>query len=187
MVIVEGCDGSGKTTLIRRLCKELEVDIMPRACTSDKGPIDNLRAWVERDLQSGMQPGSGLYDRHPLISELIYGPLVRGQLPDDFDQWWLTAMLAKLDRLEPLIIFCIPPWPAVESNVEHTHGTTTPHLRGVLRNLRKIYDLYRVRAAVNFSLTPDNRTRTLVWDYTDPGRSDFDLLLEWARPKVLSL
>lgn len=176
MVIVEGPDGGGKTTLVTRLVEELGVQVMPRACTSDNGPIAELWQWVDSDMARPAHD-RGLYDRHPLISEPIYGPLIRGYLPERFsDVEWLSNRLSMLRLKRPLIIFCLPPWPVVDLNVRSGHQPTTEHLRGVLQTSRQLYDLYVHRAAI-----AAGDGLTWVWDYTqDTGKSWLDLV-ELAR------
>lgn len=167
MVIVEGPDGSGKSTLVKRLAEELGIKVHPRACTSDNG-IDpaTLRDWVDRDLHPSS--AGGLYDRHPLISEPIYGPIIRGHMADGFqDLVWLGTAMTKFRINTDLLIFCLPPWPFVQTNVEHNHEGTTAHLQGVLKNSQALYEMYIHRAAIEA-----DHDYVWVWDYTDHDRDE---------------
>lgn len=174
MVIVEGPDGSGKSTLVRRLSEELSVPVHPRACTSDNG-IDpaTLRDWVDRDLHPSSE--GGLYDRHPLISEPIYGPIIRNFMADGFqDIEWLGTSMTKFRNRVKAMIFCLPPWPFVETNVTKHHEATTPHLEGVLKHSQGLYEMYLHRAALEASAMD----YVWVWDYTAHDRDQsFELLL----------
>lgn len=177
MVIVEGPDGSGKSTLVQRLSEELKVEVRPRACTSDNG-VDpaTLREWVDQDLGGDTQ---GLYDRHPLISEPIYGPIIRGRMAEGFaDPEWLSMSLSMLRQRTSIFIFCLPPWPAVRHNVIINHKASTPHLKGVLKHSEALYEMYVHRAAVEAQLG-----FTWVWDYTHEGDYDmsFDRVLQLCR------
>lgn len=164
MVIVEGPDGGGKTTLVDRLSRALGVEVHERACTSSDGPVPELCRWVERDLSG---PSGGLYDRHPLISETIYGPIIRGHMVEDFgSRRWLRDAMVQFRRKDPFIIFCLPAWETVSSNILKTHEPTTSHLRGVLMHGQALYESYVLR----WSLEPD----AWLWDYTAPD-SDRDL------------
>ena len=103
MVIIEGCDGSGKSTLIKRLLKDLDVELQPRVVNQDAEAMVDLQDWVSKDLQKGF--GRRLYDRHRLISELIYGPAIRGKMEPGFDDaTWLTT---KLYRFYPVSALCL--------------------------------------------------------------------------------
>lgn len=163
MIIVEGPDGGGKTSLITRLQDELHFQVQPRACTSDNG-IDpgTLREWVDRDL-SGIR-NRGFYDRHPLISEPIYGPLIRGRMADGFSEVsWMASRLNLFKMQQPLMIFCLPPFSEVQKNIEMSHEPTTKHLRGVRTHARALYELYCLRASQE---TSEASYATIVWDYT---------------------
>lgn len=177
MFIVEGPDGAGKTTLIQRLQKELKFDVMPRPCTSDQG-VDpsSLANWVNEDLSRPVHSG-GFYDRYPLISEPIYGPLIRGQVATRFDDVkWFMDRLTMLQARNPVIVYCLPPRAEVLKNVDATHTLETDHLQGVNRMIGAIYDQYCVRAACD-SLAFD----VWVWDYTkEDADKDFLDLLEIA-------
>jgi hypothetical protein len=174
MVIVEGPDGSGKTHLVNRLSMALDIPIHPRACTSDNG-IDpsTLREWVDRDLYHDHNKGRQIYDRHPLISEPIYGPIIRGQMAEGFaDLEWLMLAVQTLRLNTSLMIFCLPPWETVESNVEFGHSPTTDHLKGVLKHNRALYEMYVHRAAIEASVG-----NVWVWNYTqDYSDLSFDKL-----------
>ena len=181
MFIVEGPDGGGKTTLIRRLQDELGFELMPRACTSDNG-VDptTLKQWVEDDLRNASPQGL-FYDRHPLISEPIYGPLIRGEMAEGFNHvGWLATQFARLSLMKPVMIFCLPPKQIVLENIRDSHEATTDHLEGVLRSAGAIYDLYCLRAAQEaLSIS------TWVWDFTrERLHEDFKILLDLARQKL---
>lgn len=165
MVIVEGPDGSGKSTLVAQLAHDLSLEVQPRACSSEDGiDMATLRDWVDYDMSRPIHT-SMLYDRHPLISEPIYGPILRGRMADGFnDPFWLMRRLIELDGKEPRIIYCLPPWEEVGENVERMHAATTEHMTAVLRNARALYDAYAYRAAL--AATSSGSSVINLWDYT---------------------
>lgn len=143
MILVEGPDGSGKSTLVDRLCVDFGLRRGERACTSEDGPIDELMAWVEANLPSDH---TGLvYDRHPMVSEFIYGPTLRGvnHLGDDDDR--ICRAFKMFYALKPLIIYCLPPLTDVRVNVAAGHDDSTEHLRGVLKYTDALYGHYYTR------------------------------------------
>lgn len=156
MIIVEGPDGAGKTRLVERLEDRFAVERRPRAVRSSlEGPVDDLCRWVFEDtkwhhtrIYAG-QPVEydwiSIYDRHPLISEPIYGPLVRGKLPDEWSYTWMNESIRALEPISPLIIFCMPPLEQVLANIKTNPDEQMP---GVYANMERIYALYTATVAM---------------------------------------
>jgi energy-coupling factor transporter ATP-binding protein EcfA2 len=116
MIVVEGPDGSGKTTLVKKIAHTLNLPIAQRVVTKQTQPMRDLQAWVDDNLDQGLRPT--LYDRHRLISEPIYGPVLRKRMQPGFDDWrWLSYRQQKFRNLKPLVIFCIPPLNIVRETV----------------------------------------------------------------------
>lgn len=162
-IIVEGPDGGGKTGLINRLKERYPVlELMPRACTSEDGPIEELASWVERD--SNARRGHYIYDRHPLVSELVYAPACNRMLCAGFnDPDWLRGQLLKFRTTANMVIYCLPSLTAVVKNAQSNHGDTDHQVR-LLANIVGIYQLYYLQVVY------DN-PRAVIWNYeTD----DFD-------------
>lgn len=152
MIIVEGPDGAGKTNLIRRLEKSLGLKPEPRVVSKDTEMMGDLMAWVEADLASWPRPA--LYDRHRLISEPIYGPVLRQNMQPGFDdQHWLQEMMLRFNAARPLVIYCLPPLAVVMANVRSGTDNVV-----VADQIEKIYWLYFMAAARD--------THSMVWDYT---------------------
>lgn len=154
MVIVEGPDGAGKTHLIKRLEKDLDTKVEPRVVSKDAEAMTDLVLWVEKDLRSW--PRAALYDRHRLISEPIYGPVLRDEPHPGFeDTHWLSMQLEIMRRKGPALIFCLPPLGTIASNL---HGD--PDNIVVSGKWRQIYWLYVMEAA--------RWPMSYLWDYTRP-------------------
>ena len=145
-IIIEGPDGSGKTTLLRELLgwKQAKNEspwfvAHERASTSRGGPVANLDTWVEKDLVDiDTQPPS-IYDRHPIVSELIYGTIIRGGVPGKFNSGIWTSQVRSTLAQHCLVIWCIPPWDKVRNNILNPELDQMP---GVVENARRIYDEY---------------------------------------------
>lgn len=117
MVIVEGPDGAGKSTLVKEIAGALELQVAPRVVAKDTRSMTDLKVWVDDNLERGLR--ATIYDRHRLISEPIYGPVLRGRMEPGFDDWrWLTYRQQKLRSLDPMVIFCLPPLNIVREVVE---------------------------------------------------------------------
>lgn len=155
-VILEGPDGAGKTTLAKYLVPILDVSLAPKVADSLKGPAGtNLARYVDGDLgqwrnnasaDNGLHTAfvdiptpSRVYDRYPLISEPIYGLHVRKRIQPEFTTQWYRTAYAKFIELDPLIIWCLPPY---EEVARHVHPDRD--MDGVWRNISQLYTAYRV-------------------------------------------
>lgn len=101
MVIIEGMDNSGKTTLVNYLATEILCGVI-RSPGPHTGEF--LATWILlQNERLKVQPI--LFDRHPLISEKIYGVVLRSRnalaIYGDLMQYFRS--------LNPLIIYCRPP------------------------------------------------------------------------------
>ena len=100
MIIIEGMDNTGKSTLCNHLGKkfDLKVDIRSRPKNIDEG--------FRMISRSVFNETPTIYDRHVLISEIVYGPLLRNKSVFGNSNWDLLFLLLKT---HPLIIYCRPP------------------------------------------------------------------------------
>ena len=153
MLIVEGPDGSGKSTLVTRLAESLQMYVMPRVVSEDGERLGDLVTWVHEDVTSGLK--RAVYDRHRLISESIYGPVMRATMEPGFDSiLWLRTYQQRLKSKEPFVIFCLPPIDDVVKNVRNDLGSAW-----ILPRIEEVYWHYHCLAAI----WPEP---TVVWDYT---------------------
>lgn len=106
MIIVEGPDNSGKTTLINDLKHDFDqyaiFDKSPsHLVIGDNPDLVSWITWIETSLIP--ENRSVIYDRHPIISESVYGPVCRDEnLLEETGYWDI------LKSLKPLIIICRP-------------------------------------------------------------------------------
>lgn len=97
------------------------------------------------------------YDRHPFISEFIYGPILRGEVKDNLADLELRPYRNTFFS-DALIILCLPPAYIVDNNVR---GDTV-QMEGVLSSIGEIYNSYHAFHK-HMKFPNDN----LVWyDYT---------------------
>ena len=159
IVIVEGCDASGKSSLIEQLRLEsnryfwvLRGSGPPK--TYDE--IDEAISWITRSAHSGPQI---ICDRHPLISEPIYGMTLRGRnlLEGHYSEADIRAhLLDSVDR----IIYCRPPLEEICKKVGHQ-----AQLKGVIDNLERLVKVYD--QSMQF-LKEEFGMHVLTYDYTQP-------------------
>lgn len=138
MIVFEGPDGAGKTTLMEELTSQLQIPKAPRASTSEGGPVENLFQWAWNDVRSwGSTSFVQAYDRHPLVSEYIYGPICRGYTDPAFDSFHAHKLRKYFQHLS-FVIFCLPPLDEVTKNVQ-----AAPQMPGVESNISRIYKGYQ--------------------------------------------
>jgi hypothetical protein len=107
MIIVEGMDNTGKTTLIETLAKHFNLPTVKSYRPFTREDIYALHSWISA------APQTVITDRHPSISDLVYGPTIRGSTPS-------SLKVAKSCRMNNYLIFCRPP----TDNVFGTDATT---------------------------------------------------------------
>lgn len=158
MIIVEGPDGAGKTTLIRQLQKEFGLEVAPRVVSKNAEALVDLKDWVAQNLEDGFQ--YKIFDRHRLISEFIYGPLLRKEQQPGFDNivWAYSSLYNLYELVGPVVIYCLPPLETVRKNIlgDHENAVVADHIDAM-------YTAYVHRAALDWVRDPG---KTIIWDYT---------------------
>lgn len=154
MIVVEGVDGSGKSSLVARLCHDLQIPLHARASDSVEGPVKNLWRWAWDDVIHWEDQELSIYDRHPLVSEYIYGPITRGSM-DPMFVGVESQSLYRVFRENCIIIFCDPDLEDIGRNV-----IKQPQMNGVLNNFNQLYWAYRAY----FHLYSGFQIR---WDYNE--------------------
>lgn len=162
MIILEGPDGGGKTTLLESLIDKFpSIMRHERASEGVKGPVADLYEWAHRDVHGWHSQTLSFYDRHPLISEYIYGPTIRGTIDARFHGTPLRRTLAR----RALVIVCLPPLDAVRRAVSAERD-----MAGVHTHIDTIWTLYASLRA-QWPVSP----RLLFYDYTERRLRSDDL------------
>jgi len=163
MVIVEGPDGSGKTTLTGQLSEDLGLPVLRHeTLSSTEGPTDPaalVKWWRERISKDT----PGIYDRCFFISELMYQMVQRGrpltvlgpQMADGIHDLWVA---------DPILIFCMTDW-----------ETEMPQIQS-RANLQDVTleDMYKVSWAYwsIFAMYQEMLTTVAHYDYRREGAYD---------------
>ena len=158
MILLEGPDGSGKTTLARNLASNLRIEIAPRVVSKEAKALTDLVQWVNQNLREG--PQAKIFDRHRLMSEFIYGNALRTRPEPGFTDFpnvlnWQTKLWQEID---PLVVFCLPPLDIVMGNVVEDEDNQV-----VWEKIPVIYSAYLQLASMSYLYQPD---RVLFYDYT---------------------
>lgn len=152
LIVVEGLDNTGKTTLVQRLAEDHKLLVM----NNRKKPASTLEMMVYLDTVRMVS------DRHPVmldrlctISEPIYGRLrPQGAV---ISQALLARHLELLAELKPLIIYCRPP-----TGVILNFGDR-PQMEGVIENATQLLNQYDRSLE---QLAKDG-FHVVHWDYTN--------------------
>jgi energy-coupling factor transporter ATP-binding protein EcfA2 len=159
MLILEGPDGAGKSTLANLLSRDLRMEIAPKVVDSDTKPMVDLAQWVEDNLKKGFH--RTLYDRHRLFSEPIYGMLFREDpWPPMMDLHTMNRWWSHLQVIDPVIVYCLPTFSTVLANTVNDDNNRT-----ILPKIRHIYAAYTAQAAVTNTQFSD----CFIYDYSHGG------------------
>lgn len=130
MIIIEGADGAGKSTLVEAF--RLHSPRYFWALRSSGPPKDETKV-LDALLWFAKRPSEFdlVFDRHPAISEFIYGPILRGK--NFLAKFSQTTLLNAVDA----IVYCRPPMPKIIDNVRKSY-----QLSGVNEKIEKIVYAY---------------------------------------------
>lgn len=170
MIIIEGPDGAGKTTLVKQLQEEYGFDVGERG-TEDR---TKLYLYTVRDTHKAVRGAVNPY-APPLIwdrlfySELVYYPYTTGKCR--FNQEQINYFTRMIDALRCPVVLCLPPEHLVVESVE---DPDRQEMDGVKENIRTIYHGYE--QLYRDLIFPDH---TFWYDYT---RDAFTQLKQYIDP-----
>ena len=134
LTIVEGVDGSGKSTLIKGWRSSKLFYFHTLASTGPPPKREVLQAelaWLARLPRSITL----ICDRHRLISEPIYGPILRGRSMLGLEK----TIGETLIDLGAQIVYCRP---TIEVIVENVRASQAEQLDGVWDHLAELVEAY---------------------------------------------
>ena len=149
MIVVEGMDNTGKTSLVNHLATRYSLPVIHSA-----GPRDMLGSfrWVRAALNHHRH--HIIFDRFALISEAVYGTILRGV--DMFENPAGLHLWDTFRRLDPIIIYCRPHIGVV------TNFGDRAQMEGVVDRATQLYSRYeevmadRVKTFLPFDFTVDS-------------------------------
>lgn len=154
MIVVEGPDGSGKSTLVKRLSEQLQIPAVPSL-----GKLEPDLA-IRNMEQMVLSLNPGVWDRCRAISEYIYGRVCRKTRAFHPFHWtWIYRVI----RSGHQIVYCRPPEHVIHENVGNTDQPdwVKENLPAIIRE----YD--RVMLAIRDYLGGDQVM--FYYDYTNPS------------------
>lgn len=168
MIIVEGMDNTGKTSLIREL-----VDRFPQLqLAKSPGPVtrQNLLKCIEWVTHAIRNPNPCVvYDRYSPISERVYGPVLRGK--DQYGSYTFDLLRLTLRRQQPLIIYCRPPLDVIR-RMKGPQVAAGQEIRPYVDVLVQRYDWF-MNVVQEMYCVPGHYT---LYDWTGDGSSFWSLV-----------
>lgn len=168
MVVIEGPDGAGKTTLMKHLAERFVLDVGKRGVANRDELYKVTRQDTYRALGMAVTGGAPqIWDRL-FVSEFVYADIV-GR-PCEFSSTERDFVVRVMNALRFPMIVCLPPYEVVRENAGAAH-----QMKGVKEGLGNIYLEYREGALP----WPDN---VVHYDYT--GRTDGYATLEEVEEEI---
>lgn len=153
MIIIEGPDNSGKSTLGAQLTKKLNI---PTIHSAKPDPAWTQEEALRHALDSHL-PKDAILDRTYTISELVYGPICRGG--SALGDLHFNALRDLYSRSH-LIIYCRPPLEKILDNQGRDQ------MDGVIENHQKLVERYD---EVMYDLLRFSTNRVVWYDWTVLG------------------
>lgn len=166
MIIIEGADGTGKTTVGEALSECLKA---PLIHSPSGAAIQDKMQWVLSmlNLHCARPDKLVIYDRF-YFSEFVYGPILRGGIA--YPQWFIeTVQQVFLPEVQPVIVFC-------DTSDENARRglTSREQLAGVKKNISRILEDYR---ALMLDQAPvKQRALTIRYDWTSYKTAKEDII-----------
>jgi GTPase SAR1 family protein len=136
VIIVEGPDGAGKTTLVNKLAKDLDLKIGERGVADRDKLYEVTRQDTYQALAGAVLGGRPIriWDRL-FFSEMVYAPVVGRDCEfTPYEQRFVTKIL---NAIGCPVILCLPPLETVRENVAQAH-----QMKGVNESINQIYRDY---------------------------------------------
>lgn len=142
VIIIEGVDGTGKTTLANYLHELTGYELQKysnHVGWAEAVGITLARTFCKFDH-------SIIYDRHHFPSNLIYGKIINGYIhPKPVFVWYINDVQKRLEELNTVMILCTASIETLERRLEKAHTTErssyiVPFEK--IRNLRESYEAF---------------------------------------------
>lgn len=173
ILVVEGPDNAGKTTLAQYLAKKLKaIYIKGEYVGSTEQEVSQFHQWVLGSPRQRMV----ILDRHPTISDPIYAKAVRQ------DGTLITTRFAVECAVDLNVIYCSVPISVLLAGLHERE-----QMVGVVENIQAVHEAYEYwyRVASNLGGVPYQSIR--LYDYTKHAASDIVSMWEQMHRERIQL
>lgn len=160
LIIVEGLDNTGKTTLVEQISKAFP-ELRVRESIGNKHDLTSIATQAGAETMRSPVMDHTLTDRSRLISEWVYNPILKQrEMAFSFEEW--LHHLQYFVKSPQLIIHCTRPLYTVANGWDQRE-----QLEGVLDHLAELDEAYnRIMVMMNFLLRLNGQPRKVVrYDY----------------------
>lgn len=133
IVVVEGIDGAGKTRLARTISAHISLQFADRKLLG-QGPPESPEQMDER-IRKYLQEDDVIFDRHPIISQPIYGTM-RDDPPINPD--YIAAFYAK----NPVIIYARCVQDRLKNHEINPDTDSQKHMKMLVENYDQLLQMY---------------------------------------------
>ena len=166
LIILEGADGSGKTSLANRIRKDVDEYIL---FLRSNGPPHHVGQLADVIGWLGEIPRKipVVQDRNPVISEYVYGPIIRGKCMHGLTLEQIIRYLRQA-----MVVYCRPSYSALAAGMRQD-----VQMEGVALNHQEIVRAYDKLMGELEELGVDIRR----YDFTGPA----DLILDAVKTYII--
>lgn len=156
MLIITGMDNSGKTTLANQVVDIFNImreeDEKEFQILKSPGPIGEAQKdWVVQQLVSYIPENHLIYERFPILEELVYGKILRRSSVFDYNDSYFQL----LKKQNPVIVYTRP------SRHRIFQFEDRPQMDGIIDNKNLLLDTYD---DLIFKMLSEG-WRILIYDY----------------------
>lgn len=129
MIILTGCDNTGKSSLALQLASDFNLPIIKSYKPTSQEDITRFHHWAKAS------PVTPILDRHMAIDDLVYGNVLRGHSSS-------TTQIAKLCRKGAFLVYCYPGYETVKASFNEREQLKGTHenLTGILHSFKSLMD-----------------------------------------------
>lgn len=160
MIVVEGLDNTGKTTLVNRILDEFP-ELEYRESIGNKHDLEVIQDQAHDEAFFWNKLKYTVGDRSRLISEFIYNPILKGRQYAFPFHSWLEMMGSFVQGLN-LVVVCYRSRLQIVSSFDERE-----QLKGVRQHLTEIDDQYsRLPTLLRFiNVAGEGQTYAMAWSF----------------------
>jgi hypothetical protein len=136
MIVVEGMDNSGKSTLCEQLGKHFGFPVEHSPSKLAIVDPNSWRKWLSEAIEKATTDREHhiIYDRFPITSESVYGPVLR----NNNLLYSEPSLILKWISTNPILVYCRPPREII---LHFGDGVQMPGVKEHADELLNAYDL----------------------------------------------